>query len=540
MELGEPPPKRHCSSKCIICLKKLTGPVVKNPSETGLLSLFQACEVRGDDVAQRILPIKDQILAREYPVSFHKACRGTYTSKSNLKYAGNVSEAATGCSSNSDPPARLTRGLSSSSKFNIRSQCFICGSSSKRAEKLTQVVTGSGKTTREKVLKAASAREDGVVYQRMVAHPDLFAYDAKYHRSCYSHYISERNVNAAQRRGSTTLKSEDLAFDELVEYISGTVLSSKKTVTSLSSLRDQYVTYFNESERPDSVYSWGLKKRLINHFGDTLVFIDRIGKSDIVCSSDVTVGTALSKAAELQEQLQDDVEMQSLLESPSNHEDEKIVLYKAAGILRHRMADIHASREHYLPSADISKKKCADFVPNVLYDFISWLVDDNSYKNVSSCSTESVKTSVSTVSICHDIIGQCRNILTPVTLGLGVYIHHEFGSKKLVEELHAMGHCVSYDEVRRFLTSAALDQQSQDVYVPKGLRTAVDPDFAMVDAAIDNFDQNEETLDGKLTTHALAAVVYQRCLPSPQKQSGITRVNQKSLKDVSITDDLQR
>ena len=32
-----------------------------------------------------------------------------------------------------------------------------------------------------------------------------------------------------------------------------------------------------------------------------------------------------------------------------------------------------------------------------------------------------------------------------------------------------------------------------------------------MDAAIDNFDQNEETLDGKTTTHSMAAVLYQRC-----------------------------
>ena len=374
MELGEPSPKRHCSSQCIICLKKLTGHIVKSPSETGLLSLIHACEVRGDDVAKRILPIKDQILARDYPISFHKACRSTYASKSNLKYAekapGSATEGTSDSISNTDEtPARLTRGLLASSQFDIRSQCFICGKSSQRSEKLTKVVTGSGDTTRQKVLRAASAREDDVVYQRMVAHPDLFAYDAKYHRSCYSHYISERNVNAAQRRSSTESKSEDLAFDKLVQSITSTVLSGKKIVTSLSSLKGQYEGYLKESKEPGGVYSWRLKKRLINYFGDRLVFIDRIGKSNIVCSSDVTVGTALRKASELKEQLEneDDIlQMQSI--SDSSPDDENIVLYRAASILRHSMAEISDSGEYYIPSTDISKNKCAEFVPNLLYD----------------------------------------------------------------------------------------------------------------------------------------------------------------------------
>lgn len=107
------------------------------------------------------------------------------------------------------------------------------------------------------------------------------------------------------------------------------------------------------------------------------------------------------------------------------HDEEKIVLYKAAIILRHSMADILETREHYLPSTDISKNKCAKFVPNVLYDLISWMVNDNSYKNKSSCSIESsLKSNISTVSICHDIIDQCKNIRTPATLGLGIRIQH--------------------------------------------------------------------------------------------------------------------
>jgi hypothetical protein len=99
-----------------------------------------------------------------------------------------------------------------------------------------------------------------------------------YHRSCYSHYISERDVKAAQRKSSLTSKSEDLVLNELMQYITKTEISSKKMITLLSSLTDQYAGgYLKESERPESIYSRGLKKeRLIFYFGD------RIGKSDFV------------------------------------------------------------------------------------------------------------------------------------------------------------------------------------------------------------------------------------------------------------------
>ena len=166
MELGEPPPKRHCASQCIICLKKLTGDVVKNPSPRGLQTLIDACEIWNDDTAKRILPIKDKILSGEYPVSFHKTYRGTYTSKSNLKYAEKkkaediTDKEAKERSSSSDPvPIRLTRGQSASSQFNIRSSRFVCGSSSVRKEKLTPVTSGMGESTRKKVGTPTSLME---------------------------------------------------------------------------------------------------------------------------------------------------------------------------------------------------------------------------------------------------------------------------------------------------------------------------------------------------------------------------------------------
>lgn len=112
------------------------------------------------------------------------------------------------------------------------------------------------------------------------------------------------------------------------------------------------------------------------------------------------------------------------------------------------------------------------------------------------------------IAICHDLIGQSRQIHTPITLGLAILIHHDFGSKTLINELSAMGHCVSYTEVRHFLTSEAADQISrteQGIYIPTGLSGV-----GIVDAAIDNFDQNEDTLDGKHTTHAMASVVFRR------------------------------
>ena len=44
---------------------------------------------------------------------------------------------------------------------------------------------------------------------------------------------------------------------------------------------------------------------------------------------------------------------------------------------------------------------------------------------------------------------------------------------------------------------------------------------SIVDAAIDNFDQNEETINGKNTTHVMTIVLYQR-IDSPQETTKST------------------
>ena len=50
--------------------------------------------------------------------------------------------------------------------------------------------------------------------------------------------------------------------------------------------------------------------------------------------------------------------------------------------------------------------------------------------------------------------------------------------------------------------------ESIEIYVSLGLEH-VDSIGPMIDAAIDNFDQNEETLDCKSTTHAMVMVIFQ-------------------------------
>ena len=71
------------------------------------------------------------------------------------------------------------------------------------------------------------------------------------------------------------------------------------------------------------------------------------------------------------------------------------------------------------------------------------------------------------LAICHNMISLVCKIHTPITFGLGVKLHHDHGSRELIDDLSSLGHSIPYVEVRRFLTAIALDQLStkSDVHI---------------------------------------------------------------------------
>ena len=138
---------------------------------------------------------KDDILSRKVKVCYHKLCRSSHIHKKALERLQKPTS-----SDNSKECDTVKPHLSrcDTSALDIQKQCFICGKDAKRGERLIPTATGTGQSSRENVLAAAQERQDNKVHLRMLAHPDLLAFDAKYHRPCYSHYISKRNIAYAQ------------------------------------------------------------------------------------------------------------------------------------------------------------------------------------------------------------------------------------------------------------------------------------------------------------------------------------------------------
>ena len=97
------------------------------------------------------------------------------------------------------------------------------------------------------------------------------------------------------------------------------------------------------------------------------------------------------------------------------------------------------------------------------------------------------------------ILFASKNVLTTQHVSLAMQLHNYFGSRGLIDTLYAYGFCISYDELRRLLTSAAeeeIKRINEGVYIPTGI-IARNEGRNLIHEGDDNIDINAETIDGK-------------------------------------------
>ena len=82
-----------------------------------------------------------------------------------------------------------------------------------------------------------------------------------------------------------------------------------------------------------------------------------------------------------------------------------------------------------------------------------------------------------------------RVLLAPLQIGLGVQLHHHYASHFIVDSLHHLGFCYSYQQVQEFEQSAAFSHGT-DI-----------PNFSdlSIQYIADNVDHTIRTLDGNNT-----------------------------------------
>ena len=136
---------------------------------------------------------------------------------------------------------------------------------------------------------------------------------------------------------------------------------------------------------------------------------------------------------------------------------------------------------------------------------IFWLIDSDAYawKESDYNPTDDMKRKSTSIAECK--LFASKNVLTTQHVGLAMQLHNDFGSRGLIDTLHAYGFCISCDELRRLLTSAVEDEIKrikEGAYIVTGI-TGRNEGGNFIHEGDDNIDINAETSDGKNTFHAI-------------------------------------
>ena len=214
-----------------------------------------------------------------------------------------------------------------------------------------------------------------------------------------------------------------------------------------------------------------MKERLKEYFGDQIIIADTNWKSNVVTLR----STAECVLQELHDRQEDYPDMEKI------H-----LIKKAAKLIRNDIKSVGTSKEHYPPSCEIeSQEKSYNFLPIYVNVFLEGIImgKDVNLKRASI----------------GQVIWQAarpRVLLAPLQIGLDVQLHHHFASRLLIDWLHRLGFCCSYQEVQTFGKNAAV---TQGTGIPNHTSE-------FVQYVADNVDHNLRTLDGNDTFHGMGLI----------------------------------
>eukprot|EP00794_Sanderia_malayensis_P014565 gene14565-16067_t len=197
-------------------------------------------------------------------------------------------------------------------------------------------------------------------------------------------------------------------------------------------------------------------------------------------------------------------------EQPKHHDSEKEQLRTietAATLIQNEIKNMSATKTTYPTSEEIqSVDQNLSYVPSGLQLFLKKIfVEKNPEKKIASI---------------KQAIIQARRpqvFIAPLQIGIGVQMHHHFGSKFLIDSLNSHGFCSSYSEVKRFEKSAA-------DCLGKNVSPLLVGQFSQLVA--DNIDHNTRTLDGMNKFHGMGMI--QAITPAESKSYSIPHINEKA------------
>ena len=172
----------------------------------------------------------------------------------------------------------------------------------------------------------------------------------------------------------------------------------------------------------------------------------------------------------------------------------------AAKIIKNAIKELDSNNNSY-PSPDGMKSsgKNVEYLPKSLRIFL-----DNLFVGKGK--------SVPVALIGKDIMQQVRPkaLIVPLQIGLGIQMHHDFGSKFLIDSLNKHGFCVSYSEIFKYERCAAVHQGTKIPGMSESSSAEPTQAHTLIYAVLDRYlaaklfecNLGEPSIDRKFTTNS--------------------------------------
>ena len=496
-----PVPKKRKSDGdcCVIC--QCSGDVLSTAKQSSLEKLICSANTRQDD--EMLRRVGSDFQNRQF--LWHSLCYATYTSAQNIRYAsvGN-SEPNTSKKYCSEEVAQSAERVSRRSETPALdwSKCLFC--KNKTYKKCSQLINIATFEASDNVLKAAERRKDySMLHVLGSVRNDLIAAEAKYHKACYSLYVLKK-----QPPPSDTIESVyDSAFREIVDEVTIGMRAGK--AYEMTPLAEKYRKIMKNKGVITGYSTQRLKARLQQHFGDNIVFHQPSAprKSELLCGSTLMVKDILKAWADLEQMNDEGIEKD---------------IFRVASFVKQQILQVKGITIKPLNVADVSLNTAQQLIPESLHLLLRLLMTDDISKPSQIVSMSPGCTNAyeerKVLSIAQDVIycAKKSRVKLPKHVSLAMSINHLTSCKVLIQLLNRMGHSCSYDDLREMDTSLAAEVLAKAKESGAVMPSNITPG-AFVQIAADNNDINEETLDGKNTTHATTMVIYQKKTFGPQE-----------------------
>lgn len=311
------------------------------------------------------------------------------------------------------------------------------------------------------------------------------------HDECSSDTTTEENNSNLNWKNVRDINS--IVFSQLSLYL-GEKISEKREIVALRDIYNHYISLFTE-------------EKCQSHRESTETSMQAHHLSEKILKSDTKIAKTLYKnRVFLHPQ---DMGLDEMLSKGFELEDDISTKIRKIGMeIRKSINQMNTKK---MPQTNITLKNIIEGeceIPKELHLLIESIVESPRVQNNENSSYRAIRKN-KILSICSSIILTASSglIRPSMCLQLALAAKSLTGSRRMINILNRLGHCVSYTVTEGIETELAYTCSLENVILPFDLSP-----HSYTHVAFDNYDQYVETSSGKDTLHDTVGIAYQNCV----------------------------